>query len=157
MNNNGTTTNAWNGAYVNMICPFGIFDDVSVVQVGKKDSDCADYEDPVSIISSCNIASDTFFKDAFESCKGKSSCSVEFKSDATLEEFPGAPCLQPGPNTSLYMLATCAGENVEFTSFGVSISRVTLTYVIVACDMAICLLFVLNGVWINHWINKEEH
>jgi hypothetical protein len=39
---------------------------------------------------------------------------------------------------------------------GNSISRKTLTYVIVACDMAICVLFVLNAVWIHQWTLKEE-
>ena len=40
---------------------------------------------------------------------------------------------------------------------GQSVSRVTLTYVIVCCDIAICLLFVLNAVWIHKWTLKEEH
>lgn len=40
--------------------------------------------------------------------------------------------------------------------FGKSISRTRLTYTVVACDMAICILFVLNAVWILQFIKKEE-
>lgn len=39
---------------------------------------------------------------------------------------------------------------------GNTISRKTLTYVIVACDMIICVLFALNAVWIHQWTLKDE-
>jgi uncharacterized tellurite resistance protein B-like protein len=38
----------------------------------------------------------------------------------------------------------------------VKITRNTLTYVIVAFDLAICFLFIINTGWIQYYIEKEE-
>ena len=45
----------------------------------------------------------------------------------------------------------------EITLYGrTTVSREVLTYAIVGCDMAIVILFVLNGVWIYHLTKEEE-
>lgn len=51
-------------------------------------------------------------------------------------------------SSSLIVQGECFAGDIEFTSLGTSVSRQTFTYVVVAMDLLICLLFVINSVWI---------
>lgn len=132
---------------------------MNVILVESANSTCIDHEDTEALqLSSCNLAKKQFFIDAFTPCIGKESCVMNFTTDATKQIYPKAPCKLPGNNTSLFIEGVCSGAQFTFKQFGrqYSISRTTLTYVIVGCNMGICLMFVLNWVWIIKWIEKEE-
>ena len=84
-------------------------------------------------------------------------CSVSLDFSLNKSEFPtSVPCIAPSDSNSVFFGAICAGETIHFPRLNAKITRTTLTYLVVACDMAIVLLFVINAGWLNVYIARAE-
>lgn len=118
------------------------------------DTDCSEFTETTAIEDSCNFAKEPYFIESFAPCIGNTTCNVNFSKGLPGVSFPKPPCLQPSKPNQLCLSAICVGETVEI--FGQKINRTKLTFTVVACDMAICVCFVLNGVCIYLFTKKEE-
>lgn len=91
--------------------------------------------------NNCNLVAN--FVDYFTDCKDLTSCTVKLNYPDT--RFIKPLCPQPQSNTPLFVTANCVGEEIHVSSW--TVKRSTLTNVVVGCNIAICLLFVLNTIW----------
>lgn len=134
-----------------------MIEEVTVIRVAANGTNCSTFEDEELVKDSCNVASHAKFANAFSSCVGQTSCSVSLDFMASKSEFPTViPCVAPSDSNAVYFAAICAGKEIDFPRLKTKISRTTLTYLVVGCDMAIVLLFVINAGCLNASINKAE-
>ena len=75
-----------------LVCPFGIFDDLSVAQVASNDTDCSKFTETAAVKDSCNIAKDPFLIKTFEACQGNTTCEVSFPKNLQGLVLPKPPC-----------------------------------------------------------------
>lgn len=133
-----------------LLCPFGLIDDLSVLQIASKTSNCTHFISDEATEDSCNMKAS--YTSQFSKCVGKGSCRAVLLSSELSSTSP-TPCLKPTVNTSLFVSAVCAAQAIEV--YDSKISRKSLTYIIVICDMLICILFVLNALWIYEYTKRE--
>lgn len=91
------------------MCPFGIFSELSVVQIDANDTDCSVFEADDALDDECNFAKDQYFKEKFSPCYGKSSCQVEFPVTFPKGTFKGDKCMAARSPNRLFVSAICAG------------------------------------------------
>jgi hypothetical protein len=82
-------------------------------------------------------------------CQGKEAC--EFRMTEAITEG-GCPRLKA--TNKIAIKASCSTNKIQFPSLGFETSRVTITWVIVLFDAAICLVFVLNTEWMQRAIHR---
>jgi len=68
------------------------------------------------------------------------------------DDFSSA-CL--GGEPKMYAVVSCLGANIDLPS-GASVDRITLTYIVVSCDIAICLSYFIFLSVIENFTNIEE-
>jgi hypothetical protein len=140
-----------------MFCPFGVFDEITVVSVGETDMSCTDFENLASEESSCNMAK--FLEDTFEEaeCEGKTNCQLDFGAGLAADDLPGPPCLGLKQGNAMFIVSKCIGSEIEFESIGLTIERTDLSTFVVFLDILICLAFICNTAHIRRYITLEEH
>lgn len=95
----------------------------------------------------CNKARATLIvRDFFYSCNYNQVC----KFFVWPEDMEDEGCPTMSASNALFLKASCTTNNIQFPKLKTQVDRETITWVIVICDVLICLVFAANA-YIMEW------
>ncbi len=126
------------------MCPYGVAKELKFFGLFDPDISFCVPNDPLSgidsYVESCEISKNEGIQKYFQTnCFGKKLCEGSF--NATM--FPLLPLSCHQSKHEFLFVAFCDVQNIDFPGLNVSVSRTSLSVLVVVIDLLVCFIFIV--------------